>query len=668
MSFRSTFRCAVAACAAFVACGAQAQGAHVLVRVTVAANATNADIVRIRDNIVSFGGQIKGFARGDVFVVSIAPRDIAAVASVHRVARVEALPLQPTASSLQRQAAGALTARQMTDLMPKSCTPGAGAKANAGLRAERAPRVAPNALAKRRILVAGGTAALPAAVDNSLSPHFPPIGDQSGRNSCAAWAAGYYYATYTQAADEGLDVSGVWLPRDPPCDILTDGKFDPAKFALCLPTVKDPPRPSRATEHIASPAFLYPLIHQRDIDANGQLTDDGGAFLLDAVDALAGWGIGSWQMKPYDPWLYDSVVYEWPTEAQWIEALPRRMVRRHDLDLGVDADFQDLKQHLANGELAVVGFVAYDNVQYWGWDRACQSQPGVCPGITEDVLYSNDGSTASGGHAITIVGYDDGKTYVDAASGQTRQGAFLIANSASPDWGVPNTAGGPGQGYFWVAYDYARANFGYVHYADDRPHYRPRLYAAFQPQAADRTSGLLYAGIGFHGGDFYPVYDRYSTPGALPRPLETTPRPFEADKRLVIDMTDGWPQLDPAVAVPLLYVAYDPYIGGTIAQADFYIDRRGNGVFDRLASPDGQKTVPMVPAPITLVCTDAPQNGDVNVDGFVDRTDVTLITSTMTRPPQCKADPRDMDRDGRITVLDARKAALRCTRPGCAPR
>jgi len=57
--------------------------------------------------------------------------------------------------------------------------------------------------------------------------------------------------------------------------------------------------------------------------------------------------------------------------------------------------------------------------------------------------------------------------------------------------------------------------------------------------------------------------------------------------------------------------------------------------------------------------------GDVDNDGDVDLDDLNLILSARNTPASGPDDPKDLDGDGVITVLDARKLVLLCTRPRC---
>ena len=57
---------------------------------------------------------------------------------------------------------------------------------------------------------------------------------------------------------------------------------------------------------------------------------------------------------------------------------------------------------------------------------------------------------------------------------------------------------------------------------------------------------------------------------------------------------------------------------------------------------------------------------DVDVDGDVDRTDISLIFARRNTPATGPDDPADADGDGVITVLDGRACVNQCTLPGCA--
>ena len=58
--------------------------------------------------------------------------------------------------------------------------------------------------------------------------------------------------------------------------------------------------------------------------------------------------------------------------------------------------------------------------------------------------------------------------------------------------------------------------------------------------------------------------------------------------------------------------------------------------------------------------------GDIDLDGDVDLDDINLIKTARNTPANHGFDRRDLDGDGMVTALDARKVALLCTRPRCA--
>jgi peptidase C13-like protein len=61
----------------------------------------------------------------------------------------------------------------------------------------------------------------------------------------------------------------------------------------------------------------------------------------------------------------------------------------------------------------------------------------------------------------------------------------------------------------------------------------------------------------------------------------------------------------------------------------------------------------------------APDLCDINMDGKIDRSDLQLVLQGLGRA--VSVDPRDIDGDGKITVVDARQCVLRCSHPNCTP-
>lgn len=77
-------------------------------------------------------------------------------------------------------------------------------------------------------------------------------------------------------------------------------------------------------------------------------------------------------------------------------------------------------------------------------------------------------------------------------------------------------------------------------------------------------------------------------------------------------------------------------------------------------------TVDWTELAITFVLPGAP-TGDLTGDNLIDRNDLNIITGALnTSTYDQTTDPRDLDHDGQITILDARKLVLLCTRPQCA--
>jgi len=401
----------------------------------------------------------------------------------------------------------------------------------------RISSLAPNSLSRARVQSEVDAArlrgealpaapALPAAVDNSTLPYFPPVRSQGSQGSCTAWASCYYYDTYTQAFDEGYTVSG------------------------------------GDNNHILSPGFMYNLI-------NGG--EDWGASTAFAVARLNEIGCSSWALKPYSAGDWTS----WPSEAAWVNALNNRTQTAHFTDASTSAGLTAVKQHLANGNLAVSDFPVY-SVWY-------DSYPANTTGINNSVYYAPAGEIV-GGHAVALVGYDDTKSYVDHRDGLTHYGAFLAANSWGEWWGVTNSGGAGSKGFFWVAYTvFAEGDFGpHVYYNDDRPDYRPKLYAVVglnHPERWDiRLRGSIGGETGWHSHDVI-----YYDGGALP---------LSDANRIAVDLNDGVSYLGSGDPFSVdVYVWSGSSYSATATSTDFFVDLEGDGSYLQHSSADPPLTI-----------------------------------------------------------------------------
>jgi len=60
------------------------------------------------------------------------------------------------------------------------------------------------------------------------------------------------------------------------------------------------------------------------------------------------------------------------------------------------------------------------------------------------------------------------------------------------------------------------------------------------------------------------------------------------------------------------------------------------------------------------------KNVDLNGDGHVDIDDIQIILNALNTPATGFGDPRDIDGDQKITILDARKEVFFCDQTRCA--
>jgi cathepsin K len=252
-----------------------------------------------------------------------------------------------------------------------------------------------------------GVEQVAAAVDHSAG--LPPVGDQGPKGTCVAWATTYYYRTYQEGVEHGWDLA------------LLDGGPNP--------------------DTVFSPAWTFSIGGNLDDDCSGMMTsaaftifDEQGATTLAVMPNV------------YSPW------YQ-PTELQVGAAFPYRAVGPFNLGTGLNTP-----RNWLNGAFSAAGYTPPEgdifnisiNVPSVGFGDA--DLLGACPNrwIDPAVLET---ATAAGGHAVTIVGYNDEITFTGGLSATAvYTGAFRLVNSWGVDWGC--------NGQVWVPYDAWLASLG----------------------------------------------------------------------------------------------------------------------------------------------------------------------------------------------------------------
>ena len=436
----------------------------------------------------------------------------------------------------------------------------------------------------------------PAAVDHSTSIHFPPIGDQE-IGDCTCWSSAYYYNTYTQAHDEGLDAS------------------------------------TGNPDVICSPRFLFGLI------AEGGW---GAECTEHAMSRLADVGCAPVSQHSMSAWYTD-----WPTEAAWIAALNNRTAAFHQVRADNTQGLETVKQHIADGGCAVTRALFRENYASYG-DTASGS------GIHNHVMYMKVGWNHLR-HSLCICGYDDNMPYFDTRDGQVHYGAFLIANSEGPDWGWYNSTGTGTKGFLWVAYTmFLEGTFGRydnddnpytdpcydnplypeIYYHDDRPQYRPTLYALAGINHNARNLLTFTGGIGPTASP------EFTGPQAIEQ-TDDGDISIDPRKRVAVDLSDGVDLLLPGVtknvfvSLTLDASATQP---ATISSVDFRHDFDGDGTYTTVSATGLPMSIsPGHPGYVSASVT-RPIPGDFDGDFDVDVT------------PACN--PADLARDGDVDAAD----------------
>ncbi|MBF0467535.1 MAG: hypothetical protein HQK61_01395 [Desulfamplus sp.] len=156
--------------------------------------------------------------------------------------------------------------------------------------------------------------------------------------------------------------------------------------------------------HRFSPAFIYNQIN------GGQ---DRGSYIYEALQLAVDKGVATSASMPYRVNDYRTQ----PSAAAFAEASKFKAASWKRMN-----DTSQIKAALANRKPVVGGIAVYEQLMNLSGANS---------------VYNTASGNNQGGHAITIVGYDDDKY----------GGAFKVINSWSNNWGD--------QGYFWMPYNFA---------------------------------------------------------------------------------------------------------------------------------------------------------------------------------------------------------------------
>lgn len=214
-------------------------------------------------------------------------------------------------------------------------------------------------------------------VDHSESIHFPPVGNQGSKGSCASWATVYYTGSFYNAVRYGWDLSEAeWVENI----VEIDGNYH----------YKGYPTPEYQ-DKISSPDFVYLQLNKGE---NQGTTIFGNFKIMHLI------GTSSWEKCPYDIFNFT----QWPSEEAWRDAPKKRLGWMPDwefhspnlhpwyyLEVNTDEDIEQMKALIADGYLLSLSI-----------QSACYEQ------LTQkDVWNLSNYATTTSNHANTIVGYGD---------------------------------------------------------------------------------------------------------------------------------------------------------------------------------------------------------------------------------------------------------------------
>ena len=215
-----------------------------------------------------------------------------------------------------------------------------------------------------------------------LTEYLPPIGSQGLQGSCVTWALCYYSYSYKVARQRQLDPA-----------LRSDKKF------------------------LFSPAYLYNQIH----------LPHGGTNFETAFRVLDRQGCATLAQMDYDP--RDDQTQPSPDATQRAQRFrPRAIAQlfRGKVVGGYGPNLENLKTLLAETqEPFVISITVFTDFP--------QHQT-IAPEYVYKLTVPPIPINVKGGHALTVIGYDDARQ------------AFLVANSWGPQWGQ--------NGLLWISEEF----------------------------------------------------------------------------------------------------------------------------------------------------------------------------------------------------------------------
>ncbi len=215
-----------------------------------------------------------------------------------------------------------------------------------------------------------------------FSKYMPPVMNQGSQNSCVGFSVGYYTLSY------------LIFSYDDNAYYTETGTLDYSK--------------------VFSPAFIYNI-------ANGG--QNYGIRFIDAFEILAQTGCARWKTFPYR----ESDYITYPHDSCFYDAMNyivdyTRFLVFYYIDIQLFKEAMNEYQRPINIGAAIDKSLIKDGYSYYNG------------GKKGNFIWKKYKDNVTGGHALTIVGYDD------------NIGAFKIINSWGTNWGE--------DGYFWIDYDF----------------------------------------------------------------------------------------------------------------------------------------------------------------------------------------------------------------------